>query len=47
MRLSVATTSVPGNLHTKLESISEAGFTGIELYEPDLTGVACKAGEIG
>jgi 4-hydroxyphenylpyruvate dioxygenase len=38
MRLSVATTSVPGDLISKLEIIAGAGFTGIELYEPDLIG---------
>jgi len=38
--LSIATTSVPGDLHAKLETIAEVGFTAIELYEPDLTGFA-------
>lgn len=47
MRLSVATTSVQGDLFAKLETIAETGFTGIELYEPDLTGVAGTATEIG
>lgn len=37
-RLCVATTSVPGDLIAKLEAIAESGFTGFELYEPDLTG---------
>lgn len=40
MRLCMATTSVPGDLATKLETIASAGFTGVELYEPDLTGFA-------
>ena len=47
MRLSVATTSVPGDLNTKFETISEAGFSGIELFEPDLTGCAGTAEEVG
>ncbi len=47
MRLSVATTSVPGDLFEKLETIKATGFTGIELYEPDLTGSAASASEIG
>ncbi|WP_244303464.1 bifunctional sugar phosphate isomerase/epimerase/4-hydroxyphenylpyruvate dioxygenase family protein [Roseibium sediminis] len=46
MRLSVATTSVPGDLSEKLAAISAAGFTGIELYEPDLTGFAGSPDEI-
>lgn len=40
MTLTVATTSVPGNLEQKFEAISRAGFDGVELYEPDLTGYA-------
>jgi len=38
MRLTVATTSVPGDLPEKLSAIAAAGFSGVELYEPDLTG---------
>ncbi|MFA3917045.1 bifunctional sugar phosphate isomerase/epimerase/4-hydroxyphenylpyruvate dioxygenase family protein [Ruegeria hyattellae] len=52
--LSIATTSVPGDLMTKLDAIAESGFSGIELYEPDLTGfpgrveeVAERAGALG
>ena len=45
--LSIATTSVPGDLATKLETIADAGFDGIELYEPDLTGFAEKPSEVG
>ncbi len=37
MTLSIATTSIPGNLRQKLEVISAAGFDGIELFEPDFT----------
>lgn len=47
MRLSVATTSVPGDLIAKLVTIAEIGFTGIELYEPDLTGFAGTASDVG
>ena len=46
-RLSVATTHVPGDLVQKLEQIAAAGFTGIELYEPDLTGFSRSAQEVG
>lgn len=46
-RLSIATTSVPGDLPAKLETIAAAGFNGIELYEPDLTGFAGSAREVG
>ncbi len=47
MRLSVATTSVPGDLFEKLETIAGTGFTGIELFEPDMTGSAASPAEIG
>ena len=47
MRLSVATTSVPGDLLEKLETIAATGFTGIELHEPDLTGSTATPAEIG
>ena len=46
-RLSVATTHVSGDLVQKLEQIAAAGFTGIELYEPDLTGFSRSAQEVG
>jgi 4-hydroxyphenylpyruvate dioxygenase len=46
-RLSVATTNVPGDLAQKFEQIAAAGFTGIELCEPDLTGFAGSADEVG
>ena len=46
-RLSIATTNVPGDLPQKLERIAAAGFTGIELYEPDLTGFSRSAKEVG
>ncbi len=47
MGLCVATTSVPGDLTTKLETIAGAGFSGIELHEPDLTGYAGAPEEAG
>ena len=47
MRLSITTNSVPGNLDTKLETIAEAGFTGIDLYEPDLTAFSDTVEEAG
>ena len=46
-RLALATTNVPGDLSQKLEQIASAGFSGIELFEPDLTGFAGSAEEIG
>ncbi|MDE0523385.1 MAG: TIM barrel protein [Boseongicola sp.] len=45
-RLIIATTSVPGDLPTKLDAIAEAGFSGVELYEPDLTGFAGTARDV-
>ena len=45
--LTVATTSVPGDLPTKLEAIASAGFNGVELHEPDLTGFSGTAKQIG
>ena len=38
MTLSIATTSIPGDLKSKLEATAAAGFYGVELYEPDFTG---------
>lgn len=46
-RLCVATTSVPGDLKRKLDLIAAAGFTGVEIHEPDLTGYAGTAKDIG
>lgn len=44
--LTIATASVPGDLPAKLEAIAEAGFSGVELYEPDLTGFAGTARDV-
>ena len=46
-RLSIATTNVPGDLPQKLKQIAAAGFNGVELFEPDLTGYAGSAEEVG
>ena len=45
-RLSIATTSIPGDLPTKLETIAAAGFSGVELNEPDLTGFSGAARDV-
>jgi 4-hydroxyphenylpyruvate dioxygenase len=37
MTLSIATTTVPGELAAKLSAIAAAGFDGIELFEQDFT----------
>lgn len=46
-RLSIATTNVPGDLPQKLELVAAMGFSGVELYEPDLTGFAGSAEDVG
>ncbi|MDH3659040.1 MAG: TIM barrel protein [Alphaproteobacteria bacterium] len=38
MTISIATASVPGDIRTKLSAISKAGFSSIELFEPDFIG---------
>ena len=45
-QLCVATTSVPGDLLRKLDTIAAAGFSGFELHEPDLTGFSGSAKEV-
>ncbi len=45
-RFSIATTNVPGDLPSKLKSIAAAGFSGVELYEPDLTGFEGAAKDV-
>ena len=47
MDLCVATTSVSGDFFTKLETIAAAGFTGVELHEPDFTGSTCTPAQVG
>ena len=44
--LSIATTSVPGDLLQKLDTIAAAGFSGVELHEPDLTGFSGSAKDV-
>ncbi|MGE4611813.1 MAG: TIM barrel protein [Paracoccaceae bacterium] len=46
MTLSIATTSIPGDLRSKLEQISAAGFQGVELHEPDFTGFNGSAKDV-
>ncbi len=46
-RLSIATTSVSGDLFAKLDTIAEVGFPIVELYEPDLTSFAGSAKTVG
>ncbi len=46
MTLSIATTFVPGSLPAKLETIAAAGFTAIELHEPDFTGFEGSAEDL-
>ena len=45
MSLAIATTTVPGDLPTKLERIADGGFRSVELYEPDFTAFAGTAQE--
>ena len=46
-RVTLSTTSVLGDLRHRIEKISQAGFQGVELNEPDLTGNFGTAKEIG
>ena len=46
MGLTIATTSVPGDLAAKLRAIADAGFDGIELHEPDFTGFHGDADDV-
>ena len=46
-RLCVATTSVAGDLLGKLERIAKAGFTGVEIHEPDLISHSGSAKDVG
>jgi len=36
--LAISTTAIPGALEEKLRAIARAGFSGVELHEPDFTG---------
>ncbi|WP_424943796.1 bifunctional sugar phosphate isomerase/epimerase/4-hydroxyphenylpyruvate dioxygenase family protein [Aliiroseovarius crassostreae] len=46
MTLSISTTSIPGDLEAKLEAIADAGFTSVELHEPDFTGFHGSAADL-
>ena len=46
MALTISTKSVPGDILGKLRTISQAGFHGAELYEPDFTGFKGSASDI-
>lgn len=46
MTLAISTTSIPGDLPEKLDAIAAAGFTGIELHEPDFTGYHGRAADV-
>ncbi|GAA6208452.1 sugar phosphate isomerase/epimerase and 4-hydroxyphenylpyruvate domain-containing protein [Cognatishimia sp. WU-CL00825] len=46
MSLAISTTSIPGDLGEKLNAIAEAGFSHIELHEPDFTGFHGSADEL-
>ena len=46
MTLSIATTSVPGDLKSKLEAIANAGFKSVELHEPDFTSFEGSTSEV-
>ncbi len=46
MGLTIATTSIPGDLAAKLRAIADAGFDGIELHEPDFTGYHGDADDV-
>lgn len=45
MKTCIATVSVPGNFREKISAISHAGFSAVELFEPDLTAFAGTARE--
>lgn len=47
MVLAISTTSIPGDLEAKLSIAAEAGFTGVELHEPDFTGYDRSAADVG
>ena len=47
MKTSIATVSISGNLREKLEAISAAGFSGIEIFEQDFIADAAGPREVG
>jgi 4-hydroxyphenylpyruvate dioxygenase len=46
MRTSIATVCVSGTLTEKLHAIAEAGFDGVEIFEPDLLASPASPEEI-
>jgi len=47
MKKSIATVSLPGALREKLEAIAEAGFEGVEIFEPNLKTFDGSPREVG
>jgi 4-hydroxyphenylpyruvate dioxygenase len=47
MKTSIATVSISGALHTKLQAIAAAGFGGAEIFENDLLSSHLSSREIG
>jgi len=45
MKTCIATVSVPGNFREKITAISQAGFSAVELFEPDLAAFGGTARE--
>jgi 3-dehydroshikimate dehydratase len=46
MRRSIATVCLSGTLEEKLEAVAQAGFDGVELFEPDLIASPLKPAQI-
>ncbi|MCV0425130.1 MAG: sugar phosphate isomerase/epimerase and 4-hydroxyphenylpyruvate domain-containing protein [Roseibium sp.] len=46
MTLCISTTSIPGDLPSKLKAIASAGFQSVELHDPDFTSFHGSANEI-
>ncbi|MGU3576639.1 bifunctional sugar phosphate isomerase/epimerase/4-hydroxyphenylpyruvate dioxygenase family protein [Brucellaceae bacterium C25G] len=47
MKTSIATVSISGDLHQKLEAIAKAGFDGVEIFENDLLTSDASPRQIG
>jgi 4-hydroxyphenylpyruvate dioxygenase len=46
MSITIATTTVSGDLVSKFDKIADAGFRNIELYEPDFIGFSGSAADV-
>jgi 4-hydroxyphenylpyruvate dioxygenase len=46
MKMSIATVCLSGTLFEKLHAIAEAGFDGVEIFEPDLVASPASPEEI-